>query len=97
MYARAIVVDVGGDLMLYSAVYAAASVFGLLVLFVPGGIGVREAALTALLMPTLGPAAAGTIGLTSRLWSTVVELGLAAVAVAATGRRMRTSGSRGRA
>jgi uncharacterized membrane protein YbhN (UPF0104 family) len=38
------------------------------VLFLPGGIGVREGALTALLAPAFGPALAGVIALLQRFW-----------------------------
>lgn len=85
-YTRALTPDPAGGLGLFAGAIAAASVFGLLVIFVPGGIGVREASLTALLTPTLGPVVAGTVGLTSRVWTTVVELGLSAVAVALSAR-----------
>lgn len=92
LYARAVALDPAGTLGLYAGAFAAASVVGLLVLFVPGGIGVREAALAALLTPALGPGVAGTVGLTSRLWTTLVELALSGAAVALSARRATTGG-----
>lgn len=59
-------------------VFALAYTVGLLALFAPGGAVVREAVLLALLAPVLGPAAALTLALASRLLLTVVELTVAA-------------------
>lgn len=87
LYTQALATDPGGGIGLYAGAFAASSVFGLLVLFVPGGIGVREAALAAVLTPTLGPGVAGTVGLTSRLWATAVELVLSGAAVTLSARR----------
>lgn len=92
LYTRAVCVDPAGGLGLYAGAFAAASVFGLLVLFVPGGIGVREAAITALLTPALGAGAAGVVGLTSRLWTTFVELALSGIALLSSARRTRREG-----
>jgi len=92
LYTRGVAVDPAGSIGLYAGSFAAASVVGLLVLFVPGGIGVREAALTALLTPALGAGVAGTVGLTSRLWTTGVELALSGIAVALSARRVRPGG-----
>lgn len=92
LYTRGVSVDPAGSIGLYTGAFAAASVFGLLVLFAPGGIGVREAALTALLTPALGPGVAGTVGLTSRLWTTGVELALSAIALASSAHRARRGG-----
>jgi hypothetical protein len=90
-YTQALSAGAGGSLSLYSGAFAAASVFGLLVIFTPGGIGVREATLVALLTPALGAGVAGTVGLTSRLWSTAVELGLSGAALGVSARRVRRS------
>ena len=60
----------------YTAAYAASYLFGYLALFAPGGIGMREIALSAIL-PSLGlatQAQAAVITIASRLWLTVVEL-----------------------
>ncbi len=59
-------------------VFALAYTVGLLALFAPGGAVVREGVLLALLAPVLGPGAALTLALASRLLLTVVELGVTA-------------------
>lgn len=82
LYVRSIVV--GGqpsDALLYVGAYAAASVGGLLVLFAPGGLGVRESILGILLAPIYGLTIAGAIGVSARLWSTAVEIVLSVIAV----------------
>lgn len=61
----------------YVAVYTASYLVGFLVLFAPGGVGVREMTMIPL-MQSLGLATApqaAVIALVSRLWLTVVELG----------------------
>jgi len=57
-----------------AASFAAAYLLGFLVLFAPGGLGVREGVLAVLLGPTLGPGPAAVIAVVARLWMTVVEL-----------------------
>ena len=89
LYRNAIVTDPVMSLGLYSGAYAAASIAGLLVLFAPGGIGVREAVLTAVLTPAYGPGIAGTIGLSSRIWSTLVELAMSGIALLLSAQRKR--------
>lgn len=61
-----------------TGMFALAYTVGLLALFAPGGAVVREAVLLALLAPILGPGAALTLALASRLLLTVVELAVAA-------------------
>lgn len=60
---------VGGFALAYSA--------GLLALFAPGGVVVREGVLVALLTPSLGAGPALTLSLASRLTLTVAELAAA--------------------
>lgn len=65
-----------GDPVLLIAVYAASYLWGYLMLFAPGGIGVREFALVAMLV-SLGIAGrtdALLIALASRIWLTVLEV-----------------------
>lgn len=95
LYRNGIVTDPVSTLGLYTGAYAAASIAGLLVLFAPGGIGVREAVLTALLTPAYGPAIAGTIGLSSRIWSTLVELAMSGIALMLSARRKRRDAENG--
>jgi uncharacterized membrane protein YbhN (UPF0104 family) len=64
-------VESGPDL---ARAYIASHLIGYLVLFAPGGLGVREGAITVLLSPMLGAAPAAGIALLSRLWVTVTEL-----------------------
>jgi glycosyltransferase 2 family protein len=47
---------------------------GFAILFLPGGLGVRESAITFLLSPLLGPAMAGLIALVQRFWSLLAEI-----------------------
>ena len=54
--------------------YVGSYVIGYVTLVAPGGLGVREAAITILLTPVLGPAPAAGLALLSRLWVTVSEL-----------------------
>jgi uncharacterized membrane protein YbhN (UPF0104 family) len=51
-----------------------------LVIPVPGGLGVRESAMTLLLTPLLPAGVAALVSVAARLWSIVAELVLAAVA-----------------
>jgi uncharacterized membrane protein YbhN (UPF0104 family) len=59
---------------LATGAFALAYTAGLLALFAPGGILVREGVLVALLSPSLGAGPALAIGLGSRLILTLVEL-----------------------
>lgn len=63
-----------------ASAFALAFFIGFITLFVPGGIGVREAALYVLLVPHLSPAAALAISVGSRFWVTVGEAGSVALA-----------------
>jgi glycosyltransferase 2 family protein len=60
---------------------------GYLVVFAPGGIGVRESAMTLLLTSLLPPGVAAIFAIASRLWSIVAEVALAAAGVARARRR----------
>lgn len=62
--------------------FTGAYVLGILVVFAPGGLGVREAALTALLAPSIGSDRAFVLSVSSRVWLTLVEI-LGALAVLA--------------
>lgn len=77
-----------GTLDAYIAVYTASYLVGFLVLFAPGGVGFREAAMIPL-MQSLGLATAPqalVVAVTSRLWLTLVELGPGLLMLAATRR-----------
>lgn len=73
---RSLIGTADGPLSAYTAAYTASYLVGYLALFAPGGIGMREIALSAVLGP-LGlatQAQAAVITVASRLWLTVVEL-----------------------
>jgi uncharacterized membrane protein YbhN (UPF0104 family) len=65
-----------GPTLAYVVAYTGSYLLGYLAIFVPGGLGVRELALTATL-PALGLATAPEavlVSVASRLWLTVLEL-----------------------
>jgi uncharacterized membrane protein YbhN (UPF0104 family) len=62
------------ELPLYIGAFAAAWVVGLVVVFAPGGIGVREAVIVALLSSRLGEAHAIALAAISRLILSAVDL-----------------------
>ncbi|NLH48225.1 MAG: hypothetical protein GX444_06435 [Myxococcales bacterium] len=63
----------GDDFFELATAYNLAYHVGLFLLIVPGGLGVREGTLTALLAPRLGEAPAGMLALVQRLWFLVGE------------------------
>ena len=63
-----------GEIVTLMAAFLIAGVAGLLAVFAPAGLGVREAVLAALLAPTLGSANAIAVALGARLWLLVCEL-----------------------
>jgi glycosyltransferase 2 family protein len=69
-------------LPLAAGVNALSFVAGYLAIPAPGGIGVREAAMTLLLTPLLPVGVAAGVAIAARVWSIVAEIGLAAVAAA---------------
>ena len=76
LFARGVTPRISGDPALFIAVFTASYLVGYLVLFSPGGLGFREAALTLFLV---GVGAAGQgdaviLGVTSRVWLTVLEV-----------------------
>jgi uncharacterized membrane protein YbhN (UPF0104 family) len=81
-YTLALVSGAPGDLLRYMGIYAAACVGGLVVVFAPGGIGVREGIITVLLAPLVGTGPAAVVGVSARVWSTILELVLSGTAVA---------------
>lgn len=60
--------------------FVLAYVVGLLALFSPGGLGVRELILNALLSPFFGPVVAGIV-IAARIWSLVAEFASAGIAL----------------
>jgi uncharacterized membrane protein YbhN (UPF0104 family) len=76
-----------GDLSLPVAigVYAAGYVVGFLVLFAPGGLGVRETMFAGFLTVVLGEVGATVTALGSRIWLTLAELVPVAIVLIAGG------------
>ena len=57
-----------------SFAYALSYIVAFYTIIVPGGLGVREGGITAILSPLLGQAPAGLVALLQRVWSLVGEL-----------------------
>lgn len=70
------------DLALYIGAFAVAFLAGLFAVYAPGGIGVREAVLVALLHSRIGTANALVVAAASRLIFILVDLVLAAISTA---------------
>lgn len=87
--ARGLVAIPAHDLPYYMGAFAVAWLAGLLAIYAPGGLGVREAVLVALISSRLAAADALVIAAASRLILIVVDVLLAGVATAAM-RRTRT-------
>jgi hypothetical protein len=75
-----------GDAVSFMVMFLVAGVAGLLAVFVPAGIGVREAMLAGLLAPQFGVAPAIAIAVAARLWLLVCEIGACGVWFLATHR-----------
>lgn len=76
LFAHGVTPHMAGNPVLFIAVFAASYLIGFLALFSPGGLGVREYALVALLVG-LGAAGHGdalVLSATSRVWFTVLEI-----------------------
>jgi hypothetical protein len=58
----------------FPGIFAGAYLLGLLMIFVPGGLGVREGAMAYLLSFYFPLSVATAIALASRLWLTIIEL-----------------------
>jgi uncharacterized membrane protein YbhN (UPF0104 family) len=80
MTARAFVHVPVGDLPVYTGAFAAAWIVGLLAIYAPGGLGVREAMLVAILRSRIGSADAVVIAAASRGVFTLVDLSAAGIA-----------------
>jgi uncharacterized membrane protein YbhN (UPF0104 family) len=73
-----------------TAVFAAGYIVGLLALFAPGGVGVRELVYVALLAPVVGSGGALALSIAARLLLTATEA-IAAVVVMFVDRRKELS------
>lgn len=75
--------DLGPEALLtVVGIFAAAYVAGFLAVFVPGGLGVREGVLAALLALYIPPSIAVAVAIAARIWSTAVEIAAAGLLVA---------------
>lgn len=73
------------------AVNALAFTAGYAAVLAPGGIGVRESAMTLLLRPVLPEGVAAIVSIGARLWSIAAELALTAVGIALAARERRVA------
>ncbi len=81
--ARGLVEVPANDLALYIGVFSVAWLTGLVAIYAPGGLGVREAVLVALLHGRIGAADALVVAAASRLMLVLADVLLAAVSTAA--------------
>ncbi len=77
--ARGLVAVPAHDLALYAGAFTVAWLAGLLAIYAPGGLGVREAVLVALLSGRLGTADALVVAAASRAITTLIDVALAGV------------------
>lgn len=77
LFCRGLLGNQAPGLSLALGAFVASYVAGLIVVFAPSGLVVREAALVAALTPSLGGAPALVLAIGSRLWLLVVELATA--------------------
>ena len=68
-----------GSVLYLTGALAFSSILGLIALFAPGGLGVREGALVYLLSFTMPGSVAVVLSVLTRLWMTLIEIGLIGV------------------
>jgi uncharacterized membrane protein YbhN (UPF0104 family) len=95
MTVHAFVYVPAGDLAIYTGTFATAWIVGLVAIYAPGGLGVREAILVAMLHTRIGSADAIVVAAASRAVLTIADV-LAAGAGFAALRRLRPGRSRRR-
>ncbi|HJR67836.1 MAG TPA: lysylphosphatidylglycerol synthase domain-containing protein [Gemmatimonadaceae bacterium] len=81
MFARALIGESAPSLLVAGGAFVASYVAGIVAVFAPAGIAVREAALVAMLTPVLDGRVALALALGSRLWMIALEILMAAVVV----------------
>jgi hypothetical protein len=87
LVSRAILPRTGGSVVFYVGAWAASWAVGLVAIFAPGGIGVREAVVVALLRRHVGTADATVVAAASRLVVTAGDAAAAAIGAALRRRR----------
>jgi glycosyltransferase 2 family protein len=96
IFGRALFGDAAPDLWLAGTAYLSSYLLGLIAVFAPGGIVVREGALIVQLSAAIGTDRAVVLAIASRLWLVSIEI-VAAVAVLAidwVARRVKASAAR---
>jgi glycosyltransferase 2 family protein len=81
MIARSFVPISAGEFPVYAGAFAAAWLVGLVAIYAPGGIGVREALLVAILGPRIGTADAVLVAAASRVVFTLGDLAAAGLSL----------------
>ncbi len=81
LFARSVVTIPIIQMIMYPGIFTASYLVGLIAIFVPGGLGVREGILTALLSSFFPLSIATAIALASRLWFTLAEIICVLIAV----------------
>ena len=76
LFAQGVTPQISRDPVLFIAGYSASYLVGFLAIFAPGGVGVRELALSGFLVGigAAGQGEAVILGATSRIWLTVLEI-----------------------
>lgn len=74
LFGLALLGDAAPGVLPASAAFIGSYVAGIVAVFAPGGLGVREAALVLLLSPVAGPAPALFLAIASRLWLVALEI-----------------------
>lgn len=74
LLARGVVPDADLSIPMAVGAFAGAYIVGLVFIFAPGGVGVREGVLVTLLTPSVGGGAAVVLAVASRLLMTVTEI-----------------------
>jgi glycosyltransferase 2 family protein len=92
LIAAALYAEPLSDFLLYTGAFAAAWATGFVVVFAPGGIGVREAVLVLLLRGRLGESEAIVLAAASRIALTLVDVAGGAAALALLRRAPKTPG-----
>jgi hypothetical protein len=96
LFARALFGEDAPHLWLGATAYVGSYLLGLIAIFAPGGLVVREGALVVTLQPAIGPERALVLAIASRMWLVSLEIIGAATVVGVDWamRRVRASASR---
>ena len=81
-FTLALVSHARGNLLTYAGTYAIAVIAGMIIPGAPAGLGEREAVLTLLMIPFVGPGVAVIVAFAARVWFTILELALSGTAIA---------------